>query len=93
MFIENDICIPWGCELRVDTINSEDARLLKDAGCQLVATGIESANEVVLKTNFKYQDPKKVKSGITNLKKYDILKLGNYKDFHPHSYDLLLFVF
>ncbi|MFX1298094.1 MAG: B12-binding domain-containing radical SAM protein [Promethearchaeota archaeon] len=72
MFIENDISIHWGCELRVDTINSKDAHLLKEAGCQLVATGIESANEVVLKTNFKYQDPKNVKSGITNLKKYNI---------------------
>jgi len=72
MFIENKITIPWGCELRVDTISSEDARLLKEAGCQLIATGIESADEKVLKTNFKYQDPEKVKSGIINLKKYNI---------------------
>ena len=72
MFIDNKITIPWGCELRVDTINSEDARLLKEAGCQLIATGIESANENVLKTNFKYQDPEQVRNGIINLKKYDI---------------------
>jgi len=72
MFIENKIVIPWGCELRVDTINSEDAYLLKNAGCQLIATGIESANKTVLKKNFKYQDPGQVKKGIINLKKYDI---------------------
>ncbi|MFX1503303.1 MAG: B12-binding domain-containing radical SAM protein, partial [Promethearchaeota archaeon] len=72
MFIENEITIAWGCELRVDTIGLEDARLLKEAGCQLIATGIESANERVLRTNFKYQDPEKVKSGILNLKKYNI---------------------
>jgi len=72
MFIENEITIPWGCELRVDTINSEEASLLKKAGCQIVATGIESANETVLKRNFKYQDPERVKSGIINLKKYGI---------------------
>jgi len=72
MFIENEIVIPWGCELRVDTINSEDAYLLKKAGCQLIATGIESANQSVLKKNFKYQDPRQVKKGIINLKKYDI---------------------
>ncbi|NVM35678.1 MAG: B12-binding domain-containing radical SAM protein [Candidatus Lokiarchaeota archaeon] len=72
MFIENKITIHWGCELRVDTISPEDARLLKEAGCKLIATGIESANEKVLKTNFKYQDPEKVKSGIINLKKYNI---------------------
>jgi len=72
MFVENEITIPWGCELRVDTINSEDARLLKKAGCQLIATGIESANKKVLKKNFKYQDPEQVKKGIMNLKKYGI---------------------
>jgi len=72
MFIENKITIHWGCELRVDTISTEDARLLRESGCQLVATGIESANELVLKNNFKYQDPEKVKSGIINLKKYNI---------------------
>ncbi|MFX1600816.1 MAG: B12-binding domain-containing radical SAM protein [Promethearchaeota archaeon] len=72
MFIENKIDFPWGCELRVDTIKSKEACLLKEAGCQLVATGIESANETVLKTNFKYQDPEQVKKGIINLKEYNI---------------------
>ena len=72
MFIENKIKIPWGCEIRVDTISSEEAILLKKAGCQLVATGIESANEKVLKRNFKFQDPKKVKTGLINLKKCGI---------------------
>lgn len=72
MFIENKITIPWGCELRVDIISSEEAGLLKKAGCQIVATGIESANEVVLKRNFKFQDPKQVKTGIINLKKQGI---------------------
>ncbi|MFX1328914.1 MAG: B12-binding domain-containing radical SAM protein [Promethearchaeota archaeon] len=72
IFIENNFTISWGCELRVDTITTEDAQLLKEAGCQLIATGIESADEIVLKTNFKYQDPEKVRIGIENLKKYDI---------------------
>ncbi|MFW9943034.1 MAG: B12-binding domain-containing radical SAM protein, partial [Candidatus Thorarchaeota archaeon] len=72
MFIENDIRIPWACEIRVDTISSEEAKLLKKAGCQLVATGIESANEIVLKKNFKFQDPEQVKAGLINLKKYGI---------------------
>ena len=69
MFIENNIKIPWGCEIRVDTITLEEAQLLKKAGCRLVATGIESANFDVLNKNFKYQDPKQVKIGIENIKK------------------------
>ncbi|MFW9819472.1 MAG: B12-binding domain-containing radical SAM protein [Candidatus Thorarchaeota archaeon] len=72
MFIDNDIQIPWGCEIRVDTITSEEARLLNEAGCNLVATGIESANKKVLKTNYKYQDPERVRNGIINLKNNDI---------------------
>lgn len=72
IFIEHKLAIPWGCEIRVDTITSEQARLMKKAGCRLVATGIESANKTVLKTNFKYQDPECVRNGIINLKKYDI---------------------
>jgi len=72
MFIENRITIPWGCEIRVDTITSEEAQLLKEAGCRLIATGIESANKIVLKTNFKYQDPERVRDGIISLKENNI---------------------
>ncbi|MHA2393406.1 MAG: B12-binding domain-containing radical SAM protein [Promethearchaeota archaeon] len=72
MFIEHKIKISWGCEIRVDNIKEEDARLLKDAGCKLIATGIESASIEVLQKNFKYQDPHKVVEGIENLKEYQI---------------------
>lgn len=72
MFIDKHIKIPWGCELRVDNISMEDAKLLKEAGCQLVATGIESASKTVLRKNFKFQDPINVYQGVSNLKEYDI---------------------
>ena len=68
LFIDNKIEIPWGCELRVDTISAEDAQLLKEAGCRLIATGIESASIKVLEKNLKYQDPKQVEIGIRHLK-------------------------
>lgn len=72
MFIENDITIPWGCELRIDNLTDEEAHLLKIAGCKLVASGIESASIEVLKKNLKYQNPKSVREGIIHLKKYQI---------------------
>lgn len=72
MFIENDINIPWGCEIRVDTVTLEESQLLKKAGCRLIATGIESANSNVLNKNFKYQDPERVRVGIFNLKEQKI---------------------
>ncbi len=64
--------LPWGCELRIDKISYDDARLLKEAGCMVIATGIESASEKVLKQNFKYQNPERIKKGIENLKKFNI---------------------
>ncbi|MFW9950763.1 MAG: B12-binding domain-containing radical SAM protein [Candidatus Thorarchaeota archaeon] len=72
MFIENHITIPWGCELRVDSIAPEHAKLLKEAGCRLVASGIESASLEVLKQNLKFQHPDKVRDGIKHLKKVGI---------------------
>jgi len=72
MFIEHKIDIPWGCEIRVDTITDEEAHLLKSAGCRLIATGIESASIDVLSKNFKFQEPKKVRDGIIHLKRYSI---------------------
>lgn len=72
MFIEKKINIPWGCELRVDSIQLEDAQLLKKAGCQLIATGIESASQEVLKANFKYQDPALALKGLNFLKSQEI---------------------
>ena len=72
MFIENQITIPWGCELRVDSITLQDASLLKEAGCRLIATGIESASLEVLEQNLKFQYPKKVKEGIEHLKRIGI---------------------
>lgn len=72
MFLENQFRIPWGCELRVDNLTEEQIKLLKKAGCKLVATGIESASKKVLNINFKYQDPRQVKEGVALLKKHQI---------------------
>ena len=57
---------------RVDSITQEEARLLKQAGCHLVATGIESASPEVLKQNFKYQNPGEVLLGLKYLKQVEI---------------------
>ena len=45
---------------------------MKEAGCALVATGIESASQEVLNANFKYQDPIQVLNGLKSLKQHDI---------------------
>jgi len=72
MLQSSDLHISWGCELRVDNLFLSHAKLLKDAGCKVIATGIESASRKILRKNFKYQDPQQVKKGIENLKKFKI---------------------
>lgn len=69
---KEDFSLPWGCELRVDNITAQEAQLMKQAGCQVIATGIESASPKVLQRNFKYQDPEKVKRGLGYLKDNNI---------------------
>ncbi|MBD3350982.1 MAG: radical SAM protein, partial [Candidatus Lokiarchaeota archaeon] len=69
---EENFPLPWGAELRADYITSKQARLMKETKCQIVATGIESADKEVLKQNFKMQDPQKVATGIKILKREGI---------------------
>ncbi len=64
--------LPWGAELRADVITNEEALKLKKANCKIVATGVESASEEVLKINFKFQDPSKVAQGIRIFKETGI---------------------
>ncbi len=72
MLIRKRLRIPWGCELRADILMAEDAALMKRAGCVVAATGVESADEEILRRNFKYQNPEHVKSGIRYLKQAGI---------------------
>lgn len=70
--ISQKFSLPWGAELRADVITKDEALKLKKANCKIVATGVESASEEVLKINFKFQDPSKVAKGIKIFKEAGI---------------------
>jgi radical SAM superfamily enzyme YgiQ (UPF0313 family) len=72
MLLSMKFPLPWGAELRVDAITPEFASMLKESNCKIIATGIESADETVLKTNCKIQSPIKVLEGISLLKQAGI---------------------
>ncbi|MHA1791489.1 MAG: B12-binding domain-containing radical SAM protein [Promethearchaeota archaeon] len=73
LMIKNDkIYLPWGAELRVDKLDEEDAKLLNEANCKLIATGIESANQEILRMAGKFQSIEKVKRGLELVKSHDI---------------------
>ncbi|OGW75562.1 MAG: hypothetical protein A2Z72_01415 [Omnitrophica bacterium RBG_13_46_9] len=45
---KRNLCLPWECEIRVDTVDRALLRSMKEAGCYYVDFGIESASERVL---------------------------------------------
>ena len=40
--------IKWSCNSRVDTLNGEVLRAMKDSGCWLISFGVESGNQEIL---------------------------------------------
>ncbi|NMC04492.1 MAG: B12-binding domain-containing radical SAM protein [Candidatus Lokiarchaeota archaeon] len=66
------LSLPWGAELRADMIDDEAASLLRQANCKCVATGIESADDGILRIAGKFQSIDKVQQGLAVLKEHGI---------------------
>lgn len=45
---ENKIDLIWGCQARVDTVDLETLRIVKEAGCRQVVFGFESGSQRIL---------------------------------------------
>ncbi|TFF88716.1 MAG: B12-binding domain-containing radical SAM protein [Promethearchaeota archaeon] len=65
----SELEIPWGAELRGDKLSYESAKLMSEAGCKVVAIGVETSSKKILELNGKYQAAESVKKGIENAKK------------------------
>jgi len=76
MFSKSDF--EWFSFLRVQFVDEETVRLMKESGCKAVYLGIESANEVVLKNMNKKATPDQFMRGIKLLKKYDIASVAAF---------------
>ncbi len=46
--IEANVNLPFWCQTRLDKINSENIKLLADAGCTQIAVGLESYDNMIL---------------------------------------------
>lgn len=64
--------IPWKAQTRVDYIDEEIAKLLKDSGCVIMCLGVESAIQNCLDIINKRINVEKAKEAIKLLKKYGI---------------------
>jgi anaerobic magnesium-protoporphyrin IX monomethyl ester cyclase len=49
LMIDQKINIRWTCNSRVDFVDEEELRLMRQAGCWFISWGIESANDGILK--------------------------------------------
>ena len=76
--IENKINFLWSANLRGENITPFVAKKLKSAGCYNVSTGIESANNNVLKRINKKVTIEQMTEGIKHLKEQNIEVLGMF---------------
>jgi len=49
LMIQHDIRIKWTCNSRVDYVDEEELRLMRQAGCWFISWGIESGDDEILK--------------------------------------------
>jgi len=47
-FKKHSLSIPWTCVTRVDLVTEESLKTMKEAGCYMIAYGIESGNQNIL---------------------------------------------
>jgi anaerobic magnesium-protoporphyrin IX monomethyl ester cyclase len=64
--------LPWTCYLRASTLTDECCRYLRDAGCQLVLLGVESADDQILRNMSKGTTEAQNWTAAGNLAKYGI---------------------
>lgn len=70
--------LPWIVSLRLDTVNEPLLRMLNDAYCVLIAPGIESADNSILKSMKKQITIKEIERGLKLILKSGINITGNF---------------
>ena len=68
----------WGCQMRVDGLDEELLRTLKDAGCYMVSYGFESYSQTVLNSMKKHVTPEQINKAVQLTLKSNISIQGNF---------------
>ena len=74
--VKENIKIKWPCMTRIDFINSEILYWMKEAGCDLIAYGIESTSQEYLKEIGKLNQLNKVEKVFNMTREYGIRPLA-----------------
>lgn len=75
---EKKLNVTWTCNSRVDFVDQEMLREMAKAGCLLIAWGIESANEAILKKVHKGYRIDQVMQALTWAKQAGIMNWGYF---------------
>ncbi len=78
LMIDEKINIKWMSNSRVDYVDQEMLKTMAKAGNFMIAWGLESANEQILKDAHKGTDPAKARRALTWAKKAGIMNWGYF---------------
>lgn len=68
----------WTCQMRVDKMDEEVLKTMKDAGCYMVSYGLESYSPVVLKSMKKHITTQQIARAVEDTYKNQISLQGNF---------------
>jgi radical SAM superfamily enzyme YgiQ (UPF0313 family) len=67
----------WSCQLRVDSVDLDTMKMLKDSGCYIISFGIESASDRILKNYNKHITVAQINKALEWSKQVGIVVQGN----------------
>ncbi|MDO8734565.1 MAG: radical SAM protein, partial [Elusimicrobiota bacterium] len=68
----------WSCQMRVDKLDDEMLKIMKDAGCYMISYGFESYSPSVLKSMKKHITPIQIERAVETTLKNNISIQGNF---------------
>ncbi|MGA2864117.1 MAG: radical SAM protein [Verrucomicrobiota bacterium] len=76
--IERKLKFHWGCEGRVDSVGIEQLPLMRQAGCDFLAFGVEAGTQKVLDRLKKKQTPAQVEQAVSAAKRCGMARVHGF---------------
>ena len=76
--LERGLTFHWGCEGRVDSVGIEQLPLMREAGCNFLAFGVEAGTQKVLDRLNKRQTPAQVEHAVREAKRKGIGRVHGF---------------
>ncbi|MCZ7636254.1 MAG: B12-binding domain-containing radical SAM protein [Verrucomicrobia bacterium] len=76
--LERRLTFHWGCEGRVDSMGIEQLPLMREAGCDFLAFGVEAGTQKVLDRLNKRQTPAQVEQAVREAKRKGIGRVHGF---------------